>query len=323
MSNPFSSYMSENSENVKQRGGVGLPQQQFQQQQFSNQQQFGQQQFSNNQQFGQQDSDYLQQQNSIQPQFMQDPKAQLAYQIGSKAIGNFFNESNIQSPISNLNVTTIDNLTQYFQVSNRYVLHKIKIILCPFLNKSWYTVSPTTSSNSDNVVVLPRDNVNAPDLYIPIMSLITYILFWNFTKGLIGQFDPKFLYSKLSATLAMSLLDLCILKLGMYLIIPASQAKRRSLVELVCFVGYKYVPLNFNLIINQWVENTKIWFVLQTYLLFMFGIFLLRNVKFHIIVPGLTGGNGIIDRKQILRNCNYFLFFYGFIWQFVWMWVLN
>ncbi|OBA25684.1 hypothetical protein HANVADRAFT_17637, partial [Hanseniaspora valbyensis NRRL Y-1626] len=263
-----------------------------------------------------------------QPQFLQDPKTQLAYQLGSKAIGNFFNESTIQSPINSLsNSTTFDNISQYFQVSNKYVLQKLKIILCPFLNNSWYTVSPTstsaaTSSSSDKRIVLPRDNVNAPDLYIPVMSLITYIMFWNFSQGLIGQFDPKFLYSKLSATLAMSLLDLCILKFGMYLIIPATQSRGTSILELLCFVGYKYVPLNFSLLINQWIENSKIWFILQSYLLFMFGIFLLRNVKFHLIVPGLASGNGIVDRKQILRNCNYFLFFYGFLWQFVWMWVL-
>ncbi|CAI8499140.1 unnamed protein product [Hanseniaspora opuntiae] len=216
--------------------------------------------------------------------------------------------------------TTFGNLSQYFQVSNEYVLKKLKIILCPFLNKSWTTVTDVKNNNK----VLPRDNVNAPDMYLPIMSLVTYILIWNFTKGLIGQYDPKYLYSKMSATLAMSLLDLMILKLGIYLIVPSSTASTNgSIVDLICFVGYKYIPLNCNLMINQWVESSKVAFVLKGYLLFMFGIFLLRNVKFHVVVPGLQGGNGIVDRKQILRNCNYFLFFYGFIWQFIWMWVLN
>lgn len=322
MSNPYGNFGSED---------VSMKQRSFQQQQFPNQQQFSQQQqFAQQQQFGQQ------QQYPFQPQFVnenhtpqqstnfiQDPKAQLAYQLGSKAIGNFFNNAQMDptTTINNLTSdTTFGNLSQYFQVSNEYVLKKLKIILCPFLNKSWTTVTDVKNNNK----VLPRDNVNAPDMYLPIMSLVTYILIWNFTKGLIGQYDPKYLYSKMSATLAMSLLDLMILKLGIYLIVPSSTASTNgSIVDLICFVGYKYIPLNCNLMINQWVESSKVAFVLKGYLLFMFGIFLLRNVKFHVVVPGLQGGNGIVDRKQILRNCNYFLFFYGFIWQFIWMWVLN
>lgn len=322
MSNPYGNFGSED---------ISMKQRSFQQQQFPNQQQFSQQQqFAQQQQFGQQ------QQYPFQPQFVnenhtpqqntnfiQDPKAQLAYQLGSKAIGNFFNNAQMDptTTINNLTSdTTFGNLSQYFQVSNEYVLKKLKIILCPFLNKSWTTVTDVKNNNK----VLPRDNVNAPDMYLPIMSLVTYILIWNFTKGLIGQYDPKYLYSKMSATLAMSLLDLMILKLGIYLIVPSSTASTNgSIVDLICFVGYKYIPLNCNLMINQWVESSKVAFVLKGYLLFMFGIFLLRNVKFHVVVPGLQGGNGIVDRKQILRNCNYFLFFYGFIWQFIWMWVLN
>ncbi|KAL6937230.1 hypothetical protein ACO0OL_001791 [Hanseniaspora opuntiae] len=306
MSNPYGNFGSDD---------ISMKQRSFQQQQFPNQQQFSQQQqFAQQQQFGQQQQS---------TNFIQDPKAQLAYQLGSKAIGNFFNNAQMDptTTINNLTSdTTFGNLSQYFQVSNEYVLKKLKIILCPFLNKSWTTVTDVKNNNK----VLPRDNVNAPDMYLPIMSLVTYILIWNFTKGLIGQYDPKYLYSKMSATLAMSLLDLMILKLGIYLIVPSSTASTNgSIVDLICFVGYKYIPLNCNLMINQWVESSKVAFVLKGYLLFMFGIFLLRNVKFHVVVPGLQGGNGIVDRKQILRNCNYFLFFYGFIWQFIWMWVLN
>lgn len=321
MSNPYGNFGSED---------VSMKQRSFQQQQFPNQQQFSQQQqFAQQQQFGQQQypfqSQFVNENHTPQQNtnFIQDPKAQLAYQLGSKAIGNFFNNAQMDptTTINNLTSdTTFGNLSQYFQVSNEYVLKKLKIILCPFLNKSWTTVTDVKNNNK----VLPRDNVNAPDMYLPIMSLVTYILIWNFTKGLIGQYDPKYLYSKMSATLAMSLLDLMILKLGIYLIVPSSTASTNgSIVDLICFVGYKYIPLNCNLMINQWVESSKVAFVLKGYLLFMFGIFLLRNVKFHVVVPGLQGGNGIVDRKQILRNCNYFLFFYGFIWQFIWMWVLN
>ena len=33
----------------------------------------------------------------------------------------------------------------------------------------------------------PRDDVNAPDLYIPIMSFVTYVLVYGLALGLLNQ----------------------------------------------------------------------------------------------------------------------------------------
>jgi hypothetical protein len=39
----------------------------------------------------------------------------------------------------------------------------------------------------------PRDDVNAPDLYVPLMAFVTYILAVAFIMGANGQFSPELL----------------------------------------------------------------------------------------------------------------------------------
>ncbi|KAJ4128348.1 Protein transport protein yif1, partial [Fusarium falciforme] len=45
----------------------------------------------------------------------------------------------------------------------------------------------------------PRDDVNSPDMYMPIMGLVTYILIWNTQQGLKGSFNPEDLNYKPSS----------------------------------------------------------------------------------------------------------------------------
>lgn len=71
------------------------------------------------------------------------------------------------------------------------MLHKLKIILFPFLLKEneWRRGGPvpTTVGDIDEDIGLqenaPRNNLQAPDLYIPIMSFVTYLLITGFYHG--------------------------------------------------------------------------------------------------------------------------------------------
>jgi YIF1 len=48
-----------------------------------------------------------------------------------------------------------------------------------------------TITKSDNGVVVylpPRDDINAPDLYIPLMAFITYVLIVGFSMGTAGEY---------------------------------------------------------------------------------------------------------------------------------------
>ncbi|CCD25733.1 protein transporter YIF1 NDAI_0F04150 [Naumovozyma dairenensis CBS 421] len=270
----------------------------------------------------------------------QDPRSSMAFQLGQSAFSNFIGQENFNqfqetvSKVSNNGSTTY--LSHYFQVSTSYVLQKLKQILFPYLNKNnWQRIpdsqskmnggngnpnAPTMNGPSSFQFMSPKDDSNCPDLYIPIMGLITYILIWNTQQGLQGSFNPEDLYYKLSSILGFMGLDLFILKLGLYLLV-STHSPVTSLVELTCFVGYKFVPLTLSL----FIPTSKIpWYVpifFKSYLFLAFGVFLLRSVKFNLFSN--PNDDMINIKKSTVKKCNYFLFFYGFLWQTVLMWLMG
>ncbi|AHY76846.1 AQG_2a_G0044940.mRNA.1.CDS.1 [Saccharomyces cerevisiae] len=255
----------------------------------------------------------------------QDPRGSMAFQLGQSAFSNFIGQDNFNQFQETVNKATANaagsqQISTYFQVSTRYVINKLKLILVPFLNgtKNWQRIM-----DSGNFLP-PRDDVNSPDMYMPIMGLVTYILIWNTQQGLKGSFNPEDLYYKLSSTLAFVCLDLLILKLGLYLLID-SKIPSFSLVELLCYVGYKFVPL----ILAQLLTNVTMPFnlniLIKFYLFIAFGVFLLRSVKFNLLSRSGAEDDDIhvSISKSTVKKCNYFLFVYGFIWQNVLMWLMG
>ncbi|CAL9738605.1 protein transport protein Yif1p [Monosporozyma servazzii] len=306
------------------------PHQQPQQQQVP--QQVPQQGYMNQ---GQPPHGFMNQQQGGQSAFL-DNGASMAFQIGSNAFNSFMGNSNFnqfQDTMSKAAGNSND-LSHYFQVSTSFVVWKLKQLLFPYLKtiNNWQRVviDSSTSANGGGAAptngtvgyATPRDDVNSPDMYIPLMGLITYILVWNIKQGLNGTFNPENLYYKLSSTLAFVGMDLFILKLGLYLLVSTpnmTNTSVTSLIELICFVGYKFVPLTMTL----FAPSAPLWvnIALKTYLFITFGIFLLRSIKFNLFN---TQDSMMINsiKKSTVKKCNYFLFVYGFLWQFVLMWLM-
>ncbi|AAS54030.1 AFR658Wp [Eremothecium gossypii ATCC 10895] len=243
-----------------------------------------------------------------------DPRASMAFQFGQSALNQFIGSENFnQFQETVQRATGGGDLSHYFQVSNSYVFQKLKVMLLPMLHKQWQRIPDTNNSFQP-----PRSDINSPDMYVPLMGLVTYILAWNLEQGLHGSFDPENLYFKLSSTLAYLVLDLAILKLGLYLLVPIN-SKTTSLVELACYVGYKFVPLIFAMLLPR----QPVWAtVLGKFYLFMaFGIFLLRSVKFNLFNDTANDVNTV--KKSVVKKCNYFLFFYGVVLQSGLMWLMG
>ena len=91
-----------------------------------------------------------------------------------------------------LSFLSLDSLKIYFDVTNSYVLHKLKIILFPFLLKEddWKrgqngeqgAFGTTDEAEEDRFT--PRNDLQAPDLYIPLMSFVSFILLTGFHLGI-------------------------------------------------------------------------------------------------------------------------------------------
>ena len=60
----------------------------------------------------------------------------------------------------------VSQVRYYFNVSNSYVLNKIRLLLFPFRHASWSRLSQHNEVGQE-MYRPPREDLNAPDLYIP------------------------------------------------------------------------------------------------------------------------------------------------------------
>lgn len=156
----------------------------------------------------------------------------------------------------------IMTLRPYFQVTNSYVLKKIGIMIFPFRHNTWQRIQTTTSptnasslsmpgsiavysSGSDGgltcvpvLYALPKEDINAPDLYIPSMAFVTYVILVGIIYGMGGKFKPDMLGLTASSALIFSFLELLIIKLGCYLL---SFGNELAFLDVMSYVGYKYI----------------------------------------------------------------------------------
>jgi hypothetical protein len=67
------------------------------------------------------------------------------------------------------------SLRYYFRVNNTYVRTKLTRVLFPFTYKKWQR-APPSSADEEGPYAPPASDSNAPDLYIPLMAFVTYVL---------------------------------------------------------------------------------------------------------------------------------------------------
>lgn len=291
--------------------------------QFTQHQQH-QPQFQNQQQFQHMSQQQQQphQQQQQQPQgagpygnFFSDPAASMAAQFAKSGLGqgNEYIQQNFGSYIP-----MAGELKYYFKVSNAYVARKLMLILFPFRHRNWsrMTTSETAGSSGSGVSYAPPlEDVNAPDLYIPLISFVTYILLWALFLGLRGDFHPEVFGYLASQTLACLFLDILIFKVGLYLLNCSTQS---TFWDIVSFSGYKYVVITVLLCWKQVVGGSWILFY---GLLFgtvgSFSLFLMRSLKFLVLPIGAGESSAITISNSQRRLRVQFLFIYSVAVQFL------
>uniref|UniRef100_W5LXZ3 Protein YIF1 n=1 Tax=Lepisosteus oculatus TaxID=7918 RepID=W5LXZ3_LEPOC len=86
----------------------------------------------------------------------------------------------------------------------------------------------------------PRHDVNAPDLYIPTMAFITYILLAGMALGIQQRFSPEVLGLCASTALVWIIIEVLALLLSLYLVTVHSDL---TTFDLLAYCGYKYVGM--------------------------------------------------------------------------------
>lgn len=185
---------------------------------------------------------------------MNDPTAQLGFQMGKSAVdaGQQYAEQTVHSPIlsqissiSNTQTSqfnrfvSISALKHYFNVSNRYVLSKLTIVLFPWRHRPWSRQQARSNDGQGTMEFLPpREDVNSPDMYIPLMAFVTYILLSTLIAGLNGKFKPELLGITFSNASVIIVLELLLLWLGRYFLNISSESQ---IYDLIAYSGYKFV----------------------------------------------------------------------------------
>lgn len=202
---------------------------------------------------------------------MNDATAQMGMQFGRHVaqVGGAYVQKNFRA------LLPMRIIKHYFKVSNSYVLHKLRILLFPWRHKPWsrrlrYSTpygssgimspgqGPSTlsagmstpdrplsadgrrpSASGEPVsYCVPREDVNSPDMYIPLMAFVTYVIAASIIYGLRGRFHPEVLGYTASRALAIILIEFFAIKLGCYLLNIQGD---HTIFDLLAYAGYKFV----------------------------------------------------------------------------------
>merc|ERR1719356_393956 len=136
-------------------------------------------------------------------------------------------------------------LRPYFAVDNSYVKRKMTKVLFPFVYREWARREVEPNPDGSFTYAMPHGDDNAPDLYIPSMSLLTYVLLCALCYGNAGKFDPKVLPDVCSKCVVTQILEIIAIRVGFYLM----QAPI-SVLDLFSYTGYKYLGLCVNMLMG-------------------------------------------------------------------------
>ncbi|KAF8477283.1 putative membrane protein [Kalaharituber pfeilii] len=253
--------------------------------------------------------------------FFNDHTAQMGFQVGRTAYmaGQEYVEQNL---FKYINVTA---LKHYFNVTNGYVLNKLGLVLFPWRHKPWSRMGgQRTGANGqvETYFLPPRDDINSPDMYIPVMAFVTYILLSTLLAGLAGNFKPDLLGRTATTAFVIVIFEILGLKLGCYLLNISNESQ---LLDLVAYSGYKFVGIIVNMTVSRLNSSVIMWIVFL-YTFASLAFFLLRSLKYVLLPDNITdnprGTTYAMARSQKLRRTQ-FLFFYSYVVQFLFMWILS
>ncbi|KAM7205339.1 YIF1 domain containing protein [Rhypophila sp. PSN 637] len=258
--------------------------------------------------------------------FMNDPAAQLASQFGQTAFrqGQDYLESNVSRFLN------VPALKYYFDVTNSYVIKKLCLVLFPWRHKPWSRKQAMGPSGQEGGYLSPRDDLNSPDMYIPVMAFVTYIYLRTLIAGLRGEFQPELFGYIATTAFGVVAAEILGLKLGCYLL---SISNTSQLLDLVAYSGYKFVGVITTISIAEIVnggEGTGGWvgWTVFFYTFLANSLFLMRSLRY-VLLPEINGDNrGPMQTMQTESRSKrsqrtQFLFFYSYVVQLFFMWILS
>jgi hypothetical protein len=225
---------------------------------------------------------------------------------------NMSNRFNSAVPILGAHWTS---LKYYFEVDNRYVLSKLRAIVFSALlkGKKWRREemddAPSGQDTYAKKYATPANDENAPDLYLPLMSFVTYIVVCSYIKGTNGKFTPEVLSQVMYFCLGWQLLEIVVIKCGLYTL-----QQQSPFLDLVANTGYKYVGLCINMLVGMLLGRTM-YYVALLWTGTMTSYFMLKTLSNNYARQTSNGGMGKGMRMPLLWSFA--------VLQFLSIWVLG
>lgn len=198
-----------------------------------------------------------------------DPMANAAMMYGSSLANQ--GKDMVNKEISRF--MSVNKLKYFFAVDTRYVMKKLLLLMFPYTHQDWevryHRDTPLT----------PRQDVNAPDLYIPTMAFITYILLAGIALGIQQRFSPEVLGLCASTALVWIIIEVLVMLFSLYLLTVHTDL---STFDLIAYSGYKYVGMIFTVMCGL-LFGSDGYFVALAWSSCALMFFIVRSLKMKIL----------------------------------------
>ncbi|KAF9515367.1 hypothetical protein BS47DRAFT_1316137 [Hydnum rufescens UP504] len=249
-----------------------------------------------------------------------DATAQMGMQFGRSAVaaGQDYVEKNINTYLP------VSLLKHQFNVSNSYVLQKLRLVIFPWRHRPWSRQVRKSDAGQNEGWKPPREDINSPDLYIPSMAIVTYVLLAALHAGLQKRFNPEMLGVTSSKAFGVILSDFLIIKLGCYALAISGQGQ---VVDIFAYSGYKFEGIVVTLLARLLGVRGFLYWAIFLYTFVANAFFMLRSLRY-VVLPDPTtspsnvsvGNSHIVTHSQRGQRRNFLLFVAAS--QILWMWVL-
>ncbi|XP_026136840.1 protein YIF1A-like [Carassius auratus] len=168
---------------------------------------------------------------------------------------------------------SVNKLKYFFAVDTKYVVKKLLLLMFPYTHQDWEV------RYHRDTPLIPRHDVNAPDLYIPSMAFITYILLAGMALGIQKRFSPEVLGLCASTALVWIIIEVLVMLLSLYLLTVHTDL---STFDLVAYSGYKYVGMIFTVLCGLFFGSDG-YFVALAWSSCALMFFIVRSLKMKIL----------------------------------------
>jgi hypothetical protein len=134
----------------------------------------------------------------------------------------------------------LEKIRPYFNVDHSFVIGKLRLILCAFFPSS------SQAAYGDDLSTTNRLRVNEPDLYLPLLAFLTYIL----TIGLSLGFDDKFEPDALGSVGMTGFLVLCFEVIAIRIAFLVLSIPSMPVLDCIAYSGCKYVGIALSTVVG-------------------------------------------------------------------------